>query len=295
VPNGNDAAYDDTFNAVSAVSTKDVWAVGSTTSSSGTHQMLIEHWNGTAWTVVPAAASAHQNGDALYATAALSATNVWAVGTGSTIQQWDGARWSLVPRPASNPLPVPLDAVTLFGIAAISPTNIWAVGGNNSHNCGSATPALIEHWDGQQWTAIPNTPLGDLLAVSADAANDVWAVGSGGNGTFIMHYDGKQWATLNQGGPTGQPGVQLNGVAAHSPTDVWAVGQTFSAGGTRPAVLHWDGKAWSTQTVPAPGAAFNNLNAVSLVSASELWTVGAYAQSGLSFDAKQALILHYAT
>jgi hypothetical protein len=59
-------------------------------------------------------------------------------------------------------------------------------------------------------------------------------------------------------------------------------------------VLHWDGKTWSTQTVPAPGAAYNSLNAVSLVSASELWAVGAYAQSGLSFDAKQALILHFA-
>jgi hypothetical protein len=70
------------------------------------------------------------------------------------------------------------------------------------------------------------------------------------------------------------------------------VGQSFSAGGIRPAVLHWDGKAWNTQTVPAPGAAFNTLNAVSLVSAGELWTVGAYAQGG--FDAKQALILHYA-
>ncbi len=294
VPNGNDVAYDDTFNAVSAVSSKDVWAVGSSTSGSGTHQMLIEHWNGVAWTVVPAAASTHQYGDTLYATAALSATNVWAVGTGSTIEQWDGARWSLAPRPASNPLPVPLDGVTLFGIAAISPTNIWAVGGNGAHNCAGVFPALIEHWDGKQWTAIPHTPPGVLYAVSADAANDVWAVGSGGNGTFIMHFDGKQWATVNVGSPTGQY-PQLNGVAAHSPSDVWAVGQTFSADGTRPAVLHWDGKAWNTLTVPAPGAAFNELNAVSLVSASELWTVGAYAQSGLSFDAKQALILHYAT
>jgi hypothetical protein len=189
---------------------------------------------------------------------------------------------------------VPLDELTLFGIAVVSPTNIWAVGGNVFRGCSGVLPALIEHWDGKQWTAIPHTPPGTLFAVSADAANDVWAVGSGGNGTFIMHFDGKQWATVNVSLPPAQS-PQLNGVAAHSPTDVWAVGQTFSAGGTRPTVLHWDGKAWNTQTVPAPGAAFNELNAVSLVSASELWTVGAYAQSGLSFDAKQALILHYAT
>ncbi len=292
-PNGNDVAYDDTFNAVSAVSSKDVWAVGSSTSGSGTHQMLIEHWNGVAWTAVPAAASTHQYGDTLYATAALSATNVWAVGTGSTIQQWDGARWNQVPRPASSSS-LPLDALALFGIAALSPTNIWAVGGNGAQSCMGELPVLIEHWDGKQWTAIPNTPRGILFAVSADAANDVWAVGRGGNGTFIMHYDGKQWATVNLGRPTDRF-PQLNGVAAYSPTDVWAVGETFSSGNSRPLVLHWDGKTWNTLTVPAPGAAFNSLNAVSLVSASELWTVGAYAQGGLSFDAKQALILHYAT
>jgi hypothetical protein len=293
MPTINDTAYDDTFNAVSAASANDVWAVGSTTSGGGTHKMLTEHWDGSAWTIVPAAASTHQYGDTLYATAALSATNVWAVGTSSTIQHWDGAKWSLVPRPASSSS-LPLDSLTLFGIAAVSPTNIWAVGGNSVQSCGGELPALIEHWDGKQWTAIPNTPLGILFAVSADAANDVWAVGSGGNGTFIMHYNGKQWATVNVGSPTGQS-PQLNGVAAHSPSDVWAVGQTFSAGGSRPAVLHWDGKTWNTQTVPAPGAAFNSLNAVSLVSAGELWTVGLYVQSWRSFDAKQALILHYAT
>jgi hypothetical protein len=289
-PTPNAPTYDDTLNAVSAASANDVWAVGSSSSGDAKHAMLTEHWNGSAWTVVPTAASTHQYGDTLYATAALSANNVWAVGTSSTIEHWDGAKWSLVSRPASNSS-LPLDELTLFGIAVVSPTNIWAVGGNGARSCMGELPALIEHWDGKQWTVIPNTPVGILFAVSADAANDVWAVGSGGNGTFIMHYNGKQWATVNLGRPTDQF-PHLNGVAAHSPTDVWAVGQTYSSGNSRPLVLHWDGKAWNAQTVPAPGAAFKVLNAVSLVSAGELWTVGAYAQGG--FDAKQALILHYA-
>ena len=296
VPTPNAPTYDDTLNAVSAASANDVWAVGSSSSGDAKPAMLIEHWDGSAWTVVPAAASTHQYGDTLYATAALSATNVWAVGTSSTIQHWDGAKWSLVPHPASPvtsagyPLPVPLDDLTLFGIAALSPTNIWAVGGGGFHHCAGQLPVLIEHWDGKSWTAIPNTPGGVLLAVSADAANDVWAVG---DGNVVMHYDGKQWATVNLSSPPGQFS-RLNGVAAYSPTDVWAVGQTFSVDGTWPLVLHWDGKTWNTLTVPAPGAAINRLNAVSLVSAGELWTVGAYAQSGLPFEPKQALILHYA-
>ncbi|HZC79498.1 MAG TPA: hypothetical protein VE258_17210, partial [Ktedonobacterales bacterium] len=161
MPTINDVAYDDTFNAVSAASAKDMWAVGSTTSGGRTHKMLTEHWNGVAWTIVPAAASmAGPYGNTLYATAALSASNVWAVGTGSTIEHWDGAKWSLVPRPASSSSSIQLDYLTLFGIAAVSPTNIWAVGGNPAQSCGGYSPVLIEHWDGKQWTAIPNTPDG---------------------------------------------------------------------------------------------------------------------------------------
>src|SRR6476620_1083609 len=44
---GSDALYD-----VAAASADDVWAVGNE-SSGGTFHPLIQHWNGTKWSIVP--------------------------------------------------------------------------------------------------------------------------------------------------------------------------------------------------------------------------------------------------
>src|SRR5262252_9918518 len=43
-----------TLHAVAATSGTDVWAVGSY-NSAGAYKTLIEHWNGTRWTIVPSA------------------------------------------------------------------------------------------------------------------------------------------------------------------------------------------------------------------------------------------------
>jgi hypothetical protein len=43
----------DTLSAVTALGAGDVWAVGSTLPTSQDSQTLAEHWNGTAWQIVP--------------------------------------------------------------------------------------------------------------------------------------------------------------------------------------------------------------------------------------------------
>ena len=53
VPNPNPpVVVDATLNAIAAVSANDVWAVGFY-ASSGIYQPLIEHWDGSAWSVAP--------------------------------------------------------------------------------------------------------------------------------------------------------------------------------------------------------------------------------------------------
>ena len=77
----------------------------------------------------------------------------------------------------------------------------------------------------------------------------------------------------------------LNGIAAVSPCDVWAVGfqeRTTTGGDTQPLIEHWTGSSWAT--VPA-GASPGTLKDVSAVSASDIWA------SGDTPDG--ALILHY--
>ena len=53
----------------------DAWAVGEYLDGSGPNRTLAEHWNGTSWSVVPS-----PNGY-LYGVAAVTANDVWAVGT----------------------------------------------------------------------------------------------------------------------------------------------------------------------------------------------------------------------
>lgn len=47
-PSGNDQ-----LNAIAATSATDAWIVGSYYTSSNDVQTLIEHWNGTGWSVTP--------------------------------------------------------------------------------------------------------------------------------------------------------------------------------------------------------------------------------------------------
>jgi hypothetical protein len=85
---------------VSGATSNDVWAVGSRAIDTGYNVVfdsIAEHWNGTAWSIdyfVP--------GEFLYGVEAISATNVWAVGTnsyGPLIVHNDGTGWSEVPTP----------------------------------------------------------------------------------------------------------------------------------------------------------------------------------------------------
>ncbi|HMA37878.1 MAG TPA: S-layer homology domain-containing protein, partial [Chloroflexia bacterium] len=66
--------------AAVAVSTNDVWAVGDYCLSNCTiFQTLMEHWNGSAWTVVPSP-NGGTGSNSLYGVAAVAANDVWAVG-----------------------------------------------------------------------------------------------------------------------------------------------------------------------------------------------------------------------
>jgi len=99
------------LESVKAIGPADVWAVGqavnsSTLASEGT---LIEHWNGTAWSVVPSPTSG--TNDYLNGVTASSSGDVWAVGaylpSGASNEQtltlnWNGTAWSTVASPTAS-------------------------------------------------------------------------------------------------------------------------------------------------------------------------------------------------
>src|SRR6266852_8298727 len=104
-PNPN--VHGNTLIAVSGTSASDVWAVGFSNSNNvNESRTLIEHWDGASWKVVaspnPGSTPACVNlnsGNYLNAVAAVSPTNVWAVGFYFTcntllkplILHWNGA------------------------------------------------------------------------------------------------------------------------------------------------------------------------------------------------------------
>src|SRR5947209_6959085 len=236
IPGANPSATYDGLRGAAAVTTNDVWAVGADSKTQNTHQPLIEHWNVSKWIVVP------------------------------------------------SPSP-DLSANLLYGVAAISAQDAWAVGNYFSGTQG-AEETLIDHWNGTKWSVAsnpnPSSSENGLNGVTAISASNVWAVGqyipngSGNTEPLIEHWNGSQWAVVPGPSP-GAGAAALLSVTASSANSIWAVGSfTNSSGNTQTLIEYWDGSTWSIIPNPNPGPVSDILNAVTAVSAHNVWAVGQY-------------------
>jgi hypothetical protein len=279
------------LKAVAGVSATDVWAVGNNCYSMKT---LVEHFNGTSWSIVPSPSFA-TGGDGVFNTlngvAAVASNNVWAVGSHTAsngayltlIERWNGSAWSVVTSP--NPSTV---VNILNAVSGTSANDIWAVG---YQGVGSGSHPLAVHWNGATWTVVPSParPGGSILsAVTAISPTDVWAVGSqpastGAPTTLVEHWNGTAWSVVpspNLSTAYGSSNV-LSGVAAVSPTDVWAVGMFQNASTNyhqhRTLTLHWNGASWSITTSPTPGHS-GELTSIASLGGGKLAAGGYYSQ-----------------
>jgi hypothetical protein len=169
----------------------------------------------------------------------------------------------------------PAISALLSRVVAVSDTDAWAVGRTENR----PQTDLAVHWDGQQWRQ-SNVPGGvGLTDVAAIAADDVWTVGTGrvGDGGFTAHWNGHDWSAVTSPTPDGFPkavAVTLEGVAARTADDVWAVGCAALEQGF-PIIQHWNGHVWQSSPIPTLSqGAVNCLNAVAVVSANDVWAVG---------------------
>ncbi len=194
VQSPNRASLNNELSGVAAVSANDIWAVGSAIdNSSGTAQTLIEHWDGTQWSIIPSP----DPGQIAYlqGVTAISPNNIWAVGTfvnatnpGQTlVEQWNGTSWNVIPSPNPGGINNKLEAVT-----GVSADDIWAVGLYVANQ--SPVLTLIERWNGTSWSIVPNSHPGqdsEFLGVMNADGNHVWAVGhyfNPGEKTLIESY-----------------------------------------------------------------------------------------------------------
>ena len=119
---------DDQLFDVTCASASDCWAVGSSRPYTDiVYQTLIEHWNGTAWTII---ASPHTGYERLLGVTCASASDCWAVGyyyndtVGQPlIEHWNGTAWTIIGSPHNSPA-----GQSLVGVTCASASDCWAVG-----------------------------------------------------------------------------------------------------------------------------------------------------------------------
>jgi hypothetical protein len=177
---------------VAATSDTNAWAVGGTYIGSR-NATLIEHWDGTRWSVVPSPVI--PGGAGLAAVATAGPADAWAVGAlesgGGLIEHWDGRSWTLIPSPSLGL------AGQLRGVAALTPDSVWAVGGMLclGPGPGHGLRTVIEHWDGRDWRVVSSPAAGMLTGVSTVSDSSAWAVGfsTGFSNGIIEHWDGTTW------------------------------------------------------------------------------------------------------
>ena len=285
-PNVGTGTHGNRLNAVAVVSANDVWAVGFSPHPSGTplyiRQTLIEHWDGSSWSVVPSPNPAGKPDVVLNGVAAVSASDIWAVGHSgdpafapwqTLTEHWDGSNWSIIPSPS----PGTYNGNDLYAVAAVSTGDVWAVGWYQSGPTGQEGGALTMHWDGASWTVVPNPSRWPLYGVTAIASNDVWAVGE----QSILHWNGTNWSTVSFPPPPGDSYQILKGISAASANDIWAVGYSqfayFYGYRYYPLAYHWDGTRWSL--VPNAGNIDEYLFAVTAIAANDVWAVGDNGQT----------------
>ncbi len=249
----------------------------------------------------------------------ISPTDGWAAGSGAAgplLLHWDGTQWTN----SGNLFPGANYGILSF--SALASNDVWAVGLIKS----SLWQTLVIHWDGAQWTVVPSPNPGTLdstyfqanrlNAVTALAANDVWAVGEFSNDRKIgvplaLHWDGAQWAqtplaTLPYDPDPynrGQYFNELNAIYAPVADNVWAVGRYVSDGfRSFGQIQHWDGQHWSlvpasdpgVDSPPAPNSTGpgrdNDLFQVAGSGPENIWAAGEYATwSGVGIQARPVL------
>ncbi|HKP53287.1 MAG TPA: S-layer homology domain-containing protein [Chloroflexia bacterium] len=286
-----------TLRTIEVFSPTDIWAVGyyapyTNDYSAYRARTLIQHWDGTQWSIVP---SPNGPGDTgyLYDISGSSPDDIWAVGDyvaniSMSYKQpltlhWNGNTWSVVPT-VDHPYSMSLSAVE-----ALSSDNVWAVGSGNTGDPQNRLAHII-HWDGAQWvrdTSITGNPneSSHLAGIAVVSNNDMWAVGeyrstpSSPFQTYIVRWNGTKWSWVTSPN-VGTNNNRLLAVTALSANDVWAVGYAGPPGVGQALALHWDGAQWNVVPTPAIGDSSYFIG-IDAASSGEVWAVGNYLSGGI--------------
>lgn len=297
---------------VDSVSSTDVWAVGYVNVPRPSHRKLapetrqlpisegtdapqgatsvvntlIEHWDGTSWSIVPSP-NIGEDDNRLLMVDVVTSNDVWAVGyyvnefgiSQTLTMHWDGATWSVVASPNTGGL---LEN-RLVAVEAVSAADVWAVGYYYDENAIART--LTEHWNGTAWSVVASPNTGDatqdnyLYDLAVVSSSDIWAAGYYSNTNYtlrslLLHWNGAIWSLMPSPG-IGSGANVLYSIDASSASDVWAVGVYSAASSSyRGLTQHWDGTHWTVVASPGGSEDSGILYSVETVSTTDAWAVG---------------------
>ncbi len=284
----NSGTDDNVLAGVSALTSNDVWAAGFYTDTGGVTQTLIEHWNGTAWSIV-SSPNVGTSDNFLQAVSARTGSDIWAVGYYRTapgnpwltlILHYNGTQWTQT----ASPSPGSAENY-LYGVAYVSATDAWAVGFDS--NTTNIYMILTLRWNGTQWNPVsspnPFLSVAGLRGVVVVSPSEVWAVGVQADisltlRTYVIKWNGSTWNPVTT---PSTAGCVLTTVAIASPGNLWAAG-ACQATNYQTLILHYNGSTWSAVNTPNPGSGDNALGGLAVVSPSEAYAVGGYSDGTIT-------------
>jgi hypothetical protein len=203
---------------VTAISDTDVWLFGGPGFEGGVGTW---HYNGHTWAELGGAAVG------LVKASAVTATNIWAIGSAQapqdTVEHYAGGTWHLVSAPA-------LAGGEFGAIDALSATNVWMAGvlpnGRDS----------LFHYNGKSWSRVaPRWQVG-IQRIIPDGQGGIWLAGFSGPPAvnWVLHRSSSgSWTRTRIGsGGTGIAGLAL----IPGGTAVWGAGGSATKGITDAAV-----------------------------------------------------------
>jgi len=148
----------DQLTRLSCLSATDCMAIGVISTQTAANSTLVEHWDGTSWTVLPGPKPVGTTVAGLTAVSCVSTTSCTAVGLYATsgnrphelpvAEHWNGANWTV----QHVPLPAGVTTGSLSAVSCRSAAACIAVGSIATPDQRSNTKPLAEQWNGTSWT-----------------------------------------------------------------------------------------------------------------------------------------------
>lgn len=169
------------------MSSNNVWAVGQQLGAAAPDQALVEHWDGSSWSVVPVPADGSSNLVLDAVTTTPDGSQVWVAGEADTpdgggqplIEHWTaGSGWTVQQLPA---VPDGANWSNLYGLA-VNGSTVDAVGTFVNPSTDNNEVLLLSSDSGGPWSIVGAPNLGgsggaDIPGGIADIGGQLWMAG----------------------------------------------------------------------------------------------------------------------